>query len=129
MSDDPDDPDEDDDGYGYGYGGRVCFQFRDRGYCSYGASCRFRHPNYSTGCSRDCFDCSFTTRQALKLGSEHLNEVEKALQVGGQTKLSSDGEMLKVAARNEVLLGVKAFLERAAALDHWVLINHDNDGC
>ena len=128
VSDDPEDPDDDDDGYGYTYGGRICFQFRDRGYCSYGAACRFRHPNYTSGCSRTCHSCSFATRQALKLCSEHLYQVEEALQLKSNA-FATDAEMIASAARNEQLCGVSGFLARAAALDHWVLINHDNDGC
>lgn len=126
--DDPDDPDDDeDDCYGYG-GGRVCFQFRDQGWCSYGSSCRYRHPRYPAGCRRDCLDCGFAVRQALKLCSEHLGEVEDALQIVWQPFVS-DGEMIAAAAQREQVAGVAGFLTRAAALGHFVLINHDNEGC
>ncbi|EOD39869.1 hypothetical protein EMIHUDRAFT_223435 [Emiliania huxleyi CCMP1516] len=98
------------------------------GWCSYGSSCRYRHPRYPAGCRRDCLDCGFAVRQALKLCSEHLGEVEDALQIVRQPFVS-DGEMIAAAAQREQVAGVAGFLTRAAALGHFVLINHDNEGC
>ena len=120
--DDIDDPEDDENCYsaenGYGGGGMgICFQFRDRGHCSWGARCRYRHSRYPGACGRKCLECRLVSTLALKLCSVHLGEVGEALQQWLQLR---SGEQRR---------GVSGFLERAAALGHWVLINHDNEGC